>query len=463
MSSPDASPRNAAVPADGGLTGLALFMQLAGTLTAAVTAAIAFPAIVTSLKTSRFVPGGTTTLTLWMLVLGGGGLARAMLHRAAGTELLYPPPGDASRTRAAFTGIHRYVVVAAVHSVLFVVFFATKAKAPMSHALAMGAMFALWPATLAVIVRLPRFAGLAEALPPTEDKGFEGASILMLLMGVCGVGVAVVILTALLQLPSVVLRQGPILIMLLVVALLGVRSVLHVVAGYRGLAETSIDRATEATTRYANVAILAAIATGVAGVLAVAWSSTLHSETIAILVCLVWGLLAWPMIVQRFFAERQFADALAGGDAAEHQRAKDLGLTSLGWLLIAMSIFGLSMTIPTLVMTQGGWGPMAMFRVDSAAHSPWWGLVTGGLPLWAGIELVAMSHRARLAATIYGVVGAGLTIWLQLPVLRQLDQLGVAGSPGLSLIAVSLVLPLATIWLVTRDRTPRAVARVREP
>ena len=62
-------------------------------------------------------------------------------------------------------------------------------------------------------------------------------------------------------------------------------------------------------------------------------SPSIFGLTLVTGVC--WLLMAWPLIVRRFFADRQFADLLAGDTAPAHHRAPDAGLTWLGWFLIA--------------------------------------------------------------------------------------------------------------------------------
>src|SRR5262249_26046786 len=71
---------DAGVPADQGLSSLGLLMQLAGNLFAAYAGLLAFWAL--------FALRGTGE-TLWILMLLGVSVARSLLHRSAGTQLLY--------------------------------------------------------------------------------------------------------------------------------------------------------------------------------------------------------------------------------------------------------------------------------------------------------------------------------------------------------------------------------------
>jgi len=111
--------------------------------------------------------------------------------------------------------------------------------------------------------------------------------------------------------------------------LLVVRSVLHVQAGFSGLRETSVDQSVERANRYANFGVISSFCMGGALLLWV-MSSAMSVAGLAMISGLVWILLAWPLIVRRFYSDRQFADLLAGDHAPVHRRSPDAGLTWLG-------------------------------------------------------------------------------------------------------------------------------------
>jgi hypothetical protein len=69
-----------------------------------------------------------------------------------------------------------------------------------------------------------------------------------------------------------------------------------------------------------------------------------------------WVLMAWPMIIRRFFSDRQFADLLAGENASVHRRAPDAGLSGLGWLLLGAAMLTATTLIPHLIMGSDGSG-----------------------------------------------------------------------------------------------------------
>jgi hypothetical protein len=178
-------------------------------------------------------------------------------------------------------------------------------------------------------------------------------------------------------------------------------------------------------------------------------------------------LMAWPTIVRRFFGDRQFADLLAGDDAPIHRRAPDAGLTSLGWLLVAHSAFSLSFLLPEL--TFGSASQMHELQELLARggalglRSPWWNVGVIVMQSWAGFELIRMSSQSRIIATVFGVIGTAVTLYLSWPLVATMRVDGFRSlGQSLSLgIAMALIIPMATIVLVNRKIAPTARARFR--
>ena len=144
---------------------------------------------------------------------------------------------------------------------------------------------------------------------------------------------------------------------------------------------------------------------------------------LALVAGLCWMLMAWPLIIRRFFSERQFADLMAGDQANLHRRSPDAGLTGLGWLLFAHAMMSVAILIPQLIvppaeMSRGMARAMSMLG-SAGAHSLWWSAGLIALQAWAGFELVRMSSTHRAIGTIYAIVAI---------VIRRLPHL--AGAPG---------------------------------
>jgi hypothetical protein len=454
---------DAGVPADQGLSSLGLLMQLAGNLFAAVTSVIALSVLILG---TRALGDGSGVM---LFALIGAGIVRSLVQNYAGRQLLY---GEGGGGRLA--GVRRYVQIGIVHSLAFGAFIAWKLGVPGGIALAVTAGLVAWPAMLAIIFQLPRFRRFRDDLPISEDKGFEGAAILMTVLGLCGLLAGVGVFVMLIELPGPVLQHGPMVVVVLAVGMLVARSGMHVRAGLSGLRETSIDRSVELVNRYANFGVIAAFCCGGA-LLLMLMSQRLDVGGLAMVCAMVWMLMVWPVIVRRFFADRQFADLLAGPEAPLHRRAPDAGATALGWLLFAYAIYSASFAIPALAMpaadrANGGVESLvALLSSSGATHLAWLSLPVIALQAWAGFDLVRATKSARSLATLYGVVAAAFALYTQWPLISALGHGSDAGM-GLEAstvqfmpLALSLVLPIATVLLVNRQIAPTMRARFRTP
>ena len=192
---------------------------------------------------------------------------------------------------------------------------------------------------------------------------------------------------------------------------------------------------------------------------------------LAVIAGACWMLMAWPLIIRRFFSDRQFADLLAGDGANLHRRAPDAGLTGLGWLLIAQAALGATFLIPQLVMGHGEVGD-GMEKMITALAGPmgmrsvWFSVGLAVLQGWAGYELVRMSAQHKIVAIVYGVIATGLTVYMIWPLVEMMKHShGMFGGQELTMmigpICIQLVVPIATLLLVARKIAPTATARFR--
>jgi hypothetical protein len=443
---------DAGVPADQGLSSLGLLMQLAGNAFAAGIALLAF---------MMLFAGGTNGEVLWVLLILGLSITRSMFHRAAGTQLLYGRAGGEGQRLA---GIHHYVYFGLAQSVMIAAICAAKLHMPSLFAVGLMVALAAWPVTLGVIVRLPRFKRFATDVPMTEDKGFEGASILMTVLGLCGavgMGTALVVM---LEMPGSELTKGPGVLLVLTAAMLVARSVIHTQAGLSGLRETNIDRSVELANRYANFGVISSFCGGGA-LLLVAMSSAVSVGSMALVCGVCWMLMTWPLIIRRFFSDRQFADLLAGDDAPIHRRAPDAGLTALGWLLLAMAVLFGAMKLPELFLSRDSdFYDLVGSLGGGASRSVWWSIGEYVLMGWAGFELIRMSPQSRIIATVFGVVGIGVAIYTNYPLIEAVKHMHGMRADAIALgpLAFALIIPISTIVLVNRKIAPTARARFRQ-
>jgi hypothetical protein len=204
-------------------------------------------------------------------------------------------------------------------------------------------------------------------------------------------------------------------------------------------------------------------------------SQTFDLTALAVICGVVWMLMAWPLIVRRFFADRQFADLLAGSEAPVHRRSPDAGLTWLGWLLLAHAVFTASFLLPSLFMDTHGLGggrhgadPLSGLLALGGSvglRSLWWSVGLVVLQGWAGYELVRMSAQSRIIATIYGVVGVAVTLYLNWPLIQAIRHShgGLGGTETLAMgpLVLALIIPVAAILLVNRKIAPTARARFK--
>lgn len=398
------------VPADRGLSTLGLILQLAGST---------FAAAATLLLLVTLADGGSAAIIL----VAALSIGRSLLHNIAGSHLLYGKPGTPPGKKQRLLGMRRYVLAGLAHSLIVGVIFE-------SFAVVLGLM--LWPACLWIVSL--RFARFNDDMPLGEDKGFEGASILMTVLGLTGFALTATILLALLENDAIVAG----IVFVVPLGMLLIRSVLHIQAGMSGLHETSLDRSVERVNRYADFGVTSALcAGGIMMLLVLSQRATVIG--IAILCVLCWMMLAWPLIVRAYFADRQIEDLLAGN--LEHRRAPDGGLTNLGWLLLAHAIF------TATLLTFGEGSPASAMCV---------------LEAWTGYELITMSARSRMVATLFGVLGALVSFYVNWPLLEAAQH--VRNQRELVMIGplvLALILPVTTLVLVHRTLSPGARARFR--
>lgn len=431
------------IPADQGLSSLGLIMQLAGSVAAAGIAFFGFQTLF------LFARADSTMVILLLTTLS---VVRSLMHRAAGTGLLYGP--------RPLAGVRRYVVVGLAHSALFSAVMMTQELSSNRIAVCVGLALAVWPVVLGVLVRRPWMKRFEEEVPVSEDKGFEGAAVLMTVMSIAGIAISLIMLHGFFTSPGAMRGMG-VLVMLTMLLLLG-RSVTHLVAGITGLRDVPLDNAVERVSQYANLGVVSAFVT--AGVLLIVVMSASFGFAGLLLVAVAgWLLSIWPMALRRFFAERQFASMLAGDHAPVHRRAPDAGLTGLGWLLIAMG----AMMVAFSIVAAGGYlgeeGVMRSLRPLLWLGS-WRTALIGLLQLAAGFELVRMSKHHRVVATATALVIATIELAMWSPGWQAFRGLSVDnyGASFFTALLGPLGLALATVILVNRKIAPMAHATVRQ-
>jgi hypothetical protein len=447
----------AGIPADHGLATLGLVMQLAARTSSALVALVTTVVVIE--RPHRHLG--------WFLFASAFCIARSQLHRLAGRDLLYVRRTDQDQIADPFEATRTYIGFAVCQAIVIGLIAAFALGASRRTGAGIAAALALWPLVLAVVLRRPQLRALRTGIPLGEDRGLEGASVLMTVLGACGALSTGAIVLALGGLPSRHLQHGWGVMLVVVFVLLLVRSCLHIRVGLAGLREASFDRPGELAGRYASFGVVSAFCVG--GVLALlAMSERLAPEAIACVVVICSLLTAWPMLVKRYINHRQFAELLAG-DRVLHRRAPDAGLTGLGWLLAGHAVLIASLLIVELTVQHRGIGrPLddllrlaAPLGGRSVADLSLAALIVV-LELAAAVTLVRMSDHRRAIATVYALVAGGVALALAWPAARVLGR-----HFDLSLVirwvpaAVQIVIPAVTLALVHRAVAPVARARYR--
>lgn len=445
-------------PSDQGLSTLGLLMQLGGTIFAAYGSLM--------LLFFVFLPLGRSGDKGLLLLAVALSVGRSAFHRMAGTQLLY-----GNRTLdgvgSPLSGIRRYIVIGLAHSLVVALLLQMKFHIPGTIAGGLGLGLAAWPTLLAVLFfAVPRFKKFDREIPVPEDKGFEGVSIVMTVLGLCGALGTGAFLLLMLQSGGAIMSQGPGVLLLVALVMLFIRSIFHVQAGLSGLRETNLETSVQKANRYANFGVISSFCASGA-ILVVSMMGAMNIVVVAMVAGVCWLLMAWPLIIRRFYSERQFADLMAGDSAGAHRRSPDAGLTGLGWLLLGHAFLSITMLLPQLL---GGAEAMEMEALKMAAFmgpiatkSLWFNAGMVAFQAWAGYELIRMSGPSRIIAMAYAVVVGVLTVWLMYPMLSQLTSIGRRFAPEAVTmfipLAINLVIPVATLLLVTRKTTPVATAR----
>src|SRR5690349_10074987 len=127
------------LPADRGLAGLGLLMQLVGGCVAAVMAMVAMTPLL----------GGASPIAWPLFLLGASGAIRAIYHRAAGGALIY---GSSSGHQVA---VRRYLLVAVAETAIWAYVMKAQLGVPTPALVGLAAVSLAWPVALAAALATP--------------------------------------------------------------------------------------------------------------------------------------------------------------------------------------------------------------------------------------------------------------------------------------------------------------------
>ena len=454
---------SARMPADFGISSLGLILQLGGVL----------GIVVAALFGASMAISGTSNISgaLFLVAVLSG--TRSAFLRSAGTSLLYGTGRDPANS------VRNYLYVAFAQSAISLVIL--NSYVDTETTLKLAAFFLSWPlAMLAFFGQRKVKELIADGVPQVEDYGFEGAAVLMTLFGIMGTLFAALILEEQLDDAAAAFSTPASGILVLIIITLFGRSIVHTLAGLKGISGANFEECNASAAHYYNFGIVSSICIGVTLFIVVLMTAQNMMAALVLGGVTTPLLLTWPHILRRLYAERNFHVYLEGSEAQTFQRAPDAGLIALGWTLVAVSLFSLGfglveaiyhepLTAMELDLLLATAGPDA---VDHLTRSPWWSVGVGGLQLWAGIELIRMSERHKLAAMLYGLVSVGVVLYLVWPAMDSLDEVftmsQMFGKSSLQeakilVTGLPLILAVGTMVLVNRVTVPAAVIHQRKP
>lgn len=450
--------------ADNGLSGLGLVMQLGGML---------YLGLMAFITLATFIAGRGAQGTWVVLLLGVTGIVRSSLHFSAGKGLL------SGRERTELGGgplqpTMVYIWAALAQTVLVLLVFKAKLHMPGKQLFMLTAILAAWPLTLLAVVNTRRIQAFANRIPYAEDRGFEGVAIYMLLFGIMGAIFSGMLVILLFELPEGA-KGFEWMLLLVTAALLVVRSVVHARAGARGLTSVNPYAFSDATVKYTSWGFGTAILAGCV-IFIILMKNRGDASGMMLILLASYLLFAWPLIVRTFFQERSLMGLGTDPAEAEFRRSPDRGMTALGWLLLALGVVGLASALPGALFGLEGnlanmRGAELFAQGDLAAafgRSQWWSVVVGGVQVWAAFELINMTERWKSATMIYGAIATAVTLYVCLPLFKQLQHMGEEALRGgffqalvFGQVALSLVVPIAAILLANRRLTDGDAATAR--
>ena len=277
----------------------------------------------------------------------------------------------------------------------------------------------------------------------------------MTAFGGIGLGIGLLLLYLCGSMGGALLFSLPGLLAFGLVAVLVVRSSIHLAGGIRASSGVPPDAFSQIVGRYHLWAVISVVMLGVVllvGLVTAGGAGVLQLLIIGVIMSVL--LLVWPMALSRFAGSLVF-----GGDAWDLPvstmggAAPDRGLTAFGYLLLVFGSAQASVVVAQLVLSMlSGGGFFGMALGGGSAWDTVSSLVVVGATLWAGVELVSMSRRYRIAMVTYGIVSLvlaviGLATGDLVRVGAKLDQ----GAPALLMAqAVTLVTPIMALVLAGR-------------
>lgn len=433
---------NPRLPADGGIGILGALMHAAG---------FAFGLLAVAYTIVTLLPDG---LPITLALVAGLSAARSAVHARVGKALVEQGPRAAD-------GLGTYALVAGLHTAICVTLgVVSLPDAPPLFLVLVGSLALMaWPLLLLALARSGELRRVIEAARDHEhkvvgeDRGLTALGILMavggvLLLVMCVAGVASLLISGALSLGFFALLS------LVVCGLFGVRAWFGLQAGRVAMATRDPQRFVAAfdrfhTLAFISVGLTAAITTvfllfvGLRGLLGILIALPVFAAG-----------LAWPRAI-RHYAQQNLPEVFFRDALPAVRRPRDAGLTGLGLVLLASSLFSLlgALGVAFSWLDNDFRRLFELAELDALAG---YSAIGGALVTFvAGWSLFRMVDRFQPIAVVYGLVVGGLGIWSVIQSLAGLPDVSDISDPKVIIVAVlqavaALTLPLAVLWQALR-------------
>jgi len=466
-----------------GLVSLGLVMQLVGSVMAAYLIAQSIEPLLDRVFFGNWFPrpgwGGyynppygpeVSSPPPWHLtLLAATGALRALLHRRAGSAILY-------RHQGAVSPLAVYVVAALAHTGLCVAIFAIDMSSATLLWSATAFIALAWPLCLLAAALRPRFRRALRGDPAAMNPGArDEVATLAIFLGLLGAMISLFALYAAID-SYQQLGLRPVLL-IVIASLLCLRAAALLRVGFRGAHRAGEPDESMATSFYVKVGLVTGGLAWMAILLHVNATLRPSGNPYAMFDYVELGrdamagylLFLWPLLLRRLARSRQ------GMPPATSPSPRSLAsLRALGWLLLATGSLQAAFAVVSLVIGEsrvaGLWGFLLQFQLfpGAGSRSPWLQLVVAAPQLWVAIELLHDTPRRRAAATVYAAgasVATALCIGTDMGYLIRIIAAGLPAASALVVylpVAFPLLVPIATLVFVQHHlRRPAEIEPAR--
>lgn len=348
----------------------------------------------------------------WRLgIVAGVAILRALLHRRAGSAVLYRP-------ERAVGAVTAYVAVALSHTVFCAVEFALDLDGRSLEWMVITGISIGWPIALLLAIRRPTFRRLLRVGPAACSVGATAqVGTLMAFLGLVGAFVSLFALYAALDSAPVWSLSSSLLVAL--TGLLCVRSLVHIRVGFRLAGRGTGSNPSWDWSSYVKVGLVtSALAWGLILVLLSLLlrrppsgypSSGFRELTEGGMV--VYLLFLWPLLLRRLERTRAAAQV-----AERRPRESAGGLAALAWLLLAGGAVQVGLVLASALLGEVGatsfWARLIEAQVGGfrVPRGPGLQLLIALPQIWVAIELLRGSPLRGASATLYAACASIATV-----------------------------------------------------